>query len=551
MMRPKRLLSPLLHTLHRPWPGVWVSWRSLARCVTLMGAVGTYGQEAFANSSCSPDGEPPVLTCPAAITVQCVYSGQDIVTDHGAVHFSDNCGLNSVNMQPHYIGALGSFTGWISAVDLSGNSTSCSTRWTIVDTSPPDLSVFGPNPVILPVGAAYVDPGARLTEDSCDGYYMSTGLLTPSGSVNTGAPGLYTVRYTGSDRAGNSASATRQVKVIPFQASMTPASNTPQIRMLHTSTRLGNGRVLVTGGFTSATEEFDPSSGNWSAVGSSLTTHRGHTATVLGNGKVLVTGGASAASEELYDPGLKTWSPVSPMSTPRYNHAAAMLPNGQVLVTGGGTSEGSGAVLASTEVYNPYTNVWSPGPTLQTARRGHTMTQLKDGRLLITGGVDANGVNLSSVEIYNYSSYEGWRTVAGMSTGRSLHTATLLESGKVMVVGGSTQAWTQGSSVEVFDPSSATWTAQGSLSHPRQEHTATALIGDMVLVTGGFNYQSGILAASEVYSPRTGTWSSVASLGVGRYKHTATSLDAYTVLLVGGANATNQSAVELFKVNSQ
>ena len=123
--------------------------------------------------------------------------------------------------------------------------------------------------------------------------------------------------------------------------------------------------------------------------------------------------------------------------------------------------------------------------------------------------------------------------------------------GKVMVVGGSTQAWTQGSSVEVFDPSSSTWTAQGSLSHPRQEHTATALIGDMVLVTGGFNYQSGILAASEVYSPRTGTWSSVASLGVGRYKHTATSLDAYTVLLVGGANATNQSAVELFNVSSQ
>ncbi|MFY0563390.1 kelch repeat-containing protein [Archangium lansingense] len=546
MMLPKRFTPPTLHIPTR--------WPTLARCVTLMGALAGYSQAAVAStsgSSCtSPDLEPPVLTCPAAITVQCVYSGQDVLFDHADPEFSDNCGLQWVNYQPEYIGSPSTFTSWISATDLSGNSTSCATVWTVVDTHAPNLDVYGPLQMSLPVGAIFEEPGYRLVDDSCDGSYWWEDRAQRSGSVNTGVPGTYTLTYRGSDRSGNESTATRQVKVYPFQPTLSSVSNTPQPRLLHTATLLQNGRVLVTGGFNTAAEEYDAQQAAWTTAGNSFTTHRGHTATVLHNGKVLIAGGTAPASEELYDPALKLWSLASPMSTPRYNHAAVTLPEGRVLVAGGGSSESSSPVLASAELYDPATNQWSPAGSLQTARRGHTMTLMKNGRVLVTGGTDENGNSLSSVELYDPAT-RMWSAMPGMSTGRTLHSATLLENGKLLVVGGSTQAWNQGSSTELFDFATYTWTVQGSLNNPRQEHTATRVIGDLVVVTGGFSNQSGILSSSEVYSPNTGTWKSTTSLGVGRYKHTATSLDAYTVLLVGGANNTNQSAVELFKVNAQ
>lgn len=81
-------------------------------------------------------------------------------------------------------------------------------------------------------------------------------------------------------------------------------------RSHHTATRLGNGKVLVTGGrdnagILSSAELYDPATNTWVSAGSMNTARLGHTATRLGNGKVLITGGdggASLAMAELYDP---------------------------------------------------------------------------------------------------------------------------------------------------------------------------------------------------------------------------------------------------------
>ena len=541
-----------------PMPSHSHSWHTLARRVTLASLLavpgGVLAQSSTPSSggSCSPDVEYPVIhNCPASITVECVYSGQDVLWDHADIDIKDNCGISSVGYNPEYIGSQHSFMSYISATDLSGHTTYCHTQWNVVDTRPPSVHMMGPSSVVLPEGAApFQDPGYWLGEDGCDGYLWWSPNKERTGSVNTGVPGTYNIVYSGWDYAGNRGSVTRQVKVAPFGSSMTPASDAPQQRLLHTTTRLNTGRMLVTGGYNTAAQEFDAQQGTWSSVGSSAATHRGHTATVLLDGRVLVAGGASSASEEVYNPGSKSWASASPMSTPRFHHGAVQLFNGRVLVAGGGAEEYSGAVLASAEVYNPATNSWAPTGALQTARRGHTMTLLKTGAVLITGGTDANGTPLSSAEIYNPDS-GGWSTVPSMSTGRALHSATLLEGGKVLVVGGTIQAWTQGSSTELFDPATSSWTTQGSLSSPRQEHTATRLIGDLVLVTGGFNYMTGIQGSSEVYSPLTGTWRSAAPLSVGRYKHTATAIDDWRVVVVGGANGTNQAAVDVFKLNAQ
>ena len=92
-----------------------------------------------------------------------------------------------------------------------------------------------------------------------------------------------------------------------------------------------------------------------------------HSATLLPNGEVLTAGGAghyletdTLASAELYNPSTGTWQTTGSLNVSRAN-AAAVLDNGQVLVAGGsdGYSNGTYNLLASAELYNPSTGLWS------------------------------------------------------------------------------------------------------------------------------------------------------------------------------------------------
>jgi Kelch motif len=96
----------------------------------------------------------------------------------------------------------------------------------------------------------------------------------------------------------------------------------------------------------------------WAPAGSMSTGRFGHTATLLGNGKVLVAGGYPGAksSAELYDPATNTWTLTGSMNTPRYKHTATLLDNGTVLVTGGYSGS---AYLSSAELYDPTTSSWA------------------------------------------------------------------------------------------------------------------------------------------------------------------------------------------------
>ncbi|QIK66372.1 hypothetical protein G7072_08375 [Nocardioides sp. HDW12B] len=173
-------------------------------------------------------------------------------------------------------------------------------------------------------------------------------------------------------------------------------------RLSHTATLLGDGTVLVVGGsdgtegsgYLKRTETFDPATGLWTNAGPLSVGRAGHTATLMGDGKVLVTGGftdsGTLATSEVYDPATRTWSRTASLSAPRKWHDATALSDGRVLVAGGQSNTG-------TEVYSPVTKTWRAAGALATVRQYPSVTALPNGTALVAGGYKAG--YLRSAEI--------------------------------------------------------------------------------------------------------------------------------------------------------
>jgi hypothetical protein len=80
----------------------------------------------------------------------------------------------------------------------------------VVDTTPPMITLLGPNPMTVEAGSVFTDPGATAFDD-CAGDL--TAAILVSGSVNTSVPGTYTLTYSVSD-GYNTASVARTVHVV-------------------------------------------------------------------------------------------------------------------------------------------------------------------------------------------------------------------------------------------------------------------------------------------------------------------------------------------------
>lgn len=205
------------------------------------------------------------------------------------------------------------------------------------------------------------------------------------------------------------------------------------------------------------------------------------------------------------------------------------------------------------------TGSWAATGTPRIPRTGHTLTLLKDGRALMTGGVASpSAAATSSTQIWNPASGT-WASAAAMTTARAFHTATLLPDGRVLVVGGydpNPAAPRYINSSETYDPVKNAWSGSGPF--PDQNgpayHTATLLPDGRVLIAGGIEAggRSGSRLAGEgcyndggfhftgaqLWLPSTGLWSNASGCIITpRFGHTATLLFNGTLLIGGGRNS--------------
>ena len=75
------------------------------------------------------------------------------------------------------------------------------------------------------------------------------------------------------------------------------------------------------------------------------------------------------------------------------------MPDGRVLVAGGEDYQGVGT-LASAEIFDPTTSGWTTTGQLVTGREQHATTTLPNGTAMVAGGYKQTGEGLGSAELY-------------------------------------------------------------------------------------------------------------------------------------------------------
>jgi N-acetylneuraminic acid mutarotase len=305
----------------------------------------------------------------------------------------------------------------------------------------------------------------------------------------------------GADAAGKAVAAAAVYDPIAATwADATPSLTTARQRHTTTKLADGRvvaaGGLGAAGAPLASAEVFEPIAAVWTTPQGVLETARsGHSATAVDGGLLVAGGtgarGAALASAELLDPDTLTWTEVEPMGCARTGHRAVPI-DGRVLVIGGALPTGEGErAIAFCEIYDPATKTWAPTGSLRTPRKGHQATLLGDGRVLVTGGDAVPAVpyrvdSLASAEVYDPDTGV-WTPVADLpGGGRSGHRSVRTPAGVVVIGGTGRPRATAGyRNVVVFDPGSGAWTTTGSLGTGRWDVPAVDLADGRVLAVGG------------------------------------------------------------------
>jgi hypothetical protein len=343
----------------------------------------------------------------------------------------------------------------------------------------------------------------------------------------------------------------------PVQVTLTPAGGT-----------VSNGvgfRIAAAGSRTP---------GLFTATGSLSVARAGHTATVLQSGKVLITGGdpyggsGAQNTAEVYDPTTGTFAATAgTMTAPRQGHTATLLADGRVLIAGGFGNPGGGlSIFYETELYDPATSAFLPGPRMAIARSAHSAVPLASGDVLVAGG---ESVSAAGAAVLPTRACEYYRFQAGGSgsfqAAPPLNLARL-QSGALSTYGGAAlfggqDAQSELASAEILDQLRGSWTKGIGrafvMTIPRVDPGVVRLSSGDVAAIGGFspNGYAGLLGEdpmktvdflpTDPLNPSAGTFSirRFPSLPP-RVGHTTMLLADDRVLVVGSARtlAAAQSA---------
>ncbi|MSR74833.1 MAG: hypothetical protein EXS14_05105 [Planctomycetes bacterium] len=345
-------------------------------------------------------------------------------------------------------------------------------------------------------------------------------------------------------------------------------------RGLHTATNLVDARyVFITGGGSGAllaptpvasTSMYDHYTRTFQAGPPLAASRVLHSATRLLDGRILIAGGLDGAAilnwtdGEVYDPATNTFTPVAnQMAGPRAAHTATLLNDGRVLLTGGNTefsilSAGNfiavfSTAINTTEIYNPVTNTFTPGPIMISKRLGHEAVKLSNGNVLVVGGING-GINLgvtalptftNTTQIFNPIT-NTFTSSGNIASSRLKPYLQLLPSGNVLMAGGAAGTFiTSTATTEIRNASTGAWSAGqlmpvgsvlgGAVRRPN---------GSLLIGGGGQGTLANFTAGAQVIQYTEGIgWSALNNLPATRMNNSVNLMPDGTYLLAGGIDA--------------
>jgi hypothetical protein len=232
------------------------------------------------------------------------------------------------------------------------------------------------------------------------------------------------------------------------------------------------------------------------------------------------------------------------MHVARVVATATLLPSGEVLVAGG--ADASGQEMSGAELYDPATGTWTLTGSMNVGRYSHQAQLLGNGKVVVFGGYQQNTMlETPTTELYDPSSGT-WTQVGDMNNLHADFFSSLLPDGGVLAGGGCGIAACPGSntpSAETFDPATAIWTATSDMTAARAAATMTTLPGGDAFVAGGVGgFWDPVLATAETYDPASGSWLAAASMSSPRARPIQALLPTGQVLVAGGWDGSHRSA---------
>jgi len=356
----------------------------------------------------------------------------------------------------------------------------------------------------------------------------------------------------------------------------------PVAQTNHVAAALPDGTAIVMGGNTSEsssvpdstlTQIFDPATEKFARGPDLMFSAQARLFTsvaplvsggflLAGSGLNAPVGALRSVVTQLFDPAVPGLTPVGDVATRGIStRTATPLSDGGALLTGG-LAGGTNPVTDSADRYVSADQKWHAVGQMLHVRVGHTATLLRDGRVLIAGGLTCCQVPNPSPEFYATTAEiydpatDAFTETGSMSAARGDHAAALLPDGRVLISGGDgNDPAAPPLSTELFDPATGQFSSAGDLQAPRDSHSAVALTDGRVLVIGGevppeLAGMVGVgVSATEVFDPATGRWSAGPALDPAFYAATVTMLSNGKVLVFGGQDAggSPQAAAALFE----
>lgn len=188
---------------------------------------------------------------------------------------------------------------------------------------------------------------------------------------------------------------------------------------------------------------------------------------------VAVLAHCTPPGEAAPDGSLCAWRQAASMGTARRDHATVLLNDGRLLVMGGFDADVE--ALGDTEIYDPRTDTWSPGPPLMVPRTKPIARVLPDGRIFVGGGI-LHPDPEAPAEVIDLD--RGSSSAAGdLTLARGFRAAEVLADGRVLADVGPSHQMT----LVVFDPTTNGWAPMAE--PPTPLGTPTMLVdGDRVAV---------------------------------------------------------------------